>query len=158
MCFYYGCLKWLSHLPAHSPLDVNELWAVIQMIPLPSKWRQQVRSYESLTFIFTPKLTQPVTLTVAWQSMEDDDGFSSDLKSFLEFPLLGWSFHLYAQNGLSQIWCHYTHVRRMLWMKDLFICSKSSTLSLTLKTLFDRILSKDPIWEGFVALDFWASL
>lgn len=26
--------------------------------------------------------------------------------------------------------------------------------SLTLKTLFDRILSKDPIWEGFVALDF----
>lgn len=126
MCFYYGCLKWPSHLPAHSPLDANELWAVIQIIPLPSKWRQRVRSYESLTFVFTPKLTQPVNCTVAWQAAEDDDGFSSDLKSFLEFPRHGWSFHLYAQTRVSQTWCYYTHVRWMLSMKDLFVCSKGS--------------------------------
>lgn len=98
-----------------------------QMIPLPGKWRQRMRSYESLTFTFTPKLTQPVSRTVAWQAAGDDDGFSSDLRNFHEFPLHGWSFHLYVSHGLKReapLWdgC-------FIWR----IC-----LSLNPETLFDR--------------------
>lgn len=109
-----------------------------------------MRSYESLTFASTPKLTQPVSCTVAWQAAGDDDVFSSGLKSFLEFPIHGWSFHLYAYNesegetgqrffpkvmddfnvGFVHLLLDFTHI-----------------LIAGLSNVFDRILSKGPIWR-----------
>lgn len=129
------------------------------MIPLPGKWWQRKRSYESLTFTFTLKLTQPVSCTVAWQATGDDDGFSSYLKSFFEFPMRGWSFHLYARPEWVTGW---NVMLLLLYGVDVFNegfvhLPSSVRRHFNVKLYLIRLYPRHQFGETFVVLDFRAS-
>lgn len=89
---------------------------------------------------------------------------------FLWFEKLPWISYARVVNSpvcldqsesQAEMWCCCSSMRWMFSMKDLFICflvSQTFLMSQTPITLFDRILSKEPIWGDFSGVWFLSYL
>lgn len=145
MCFYYGSLKWPSHLPAHGPLEANKSSALGSESDDPSAKKMATGSEElRVSDLRVHSKTNPASQL--YSSLADGRGmmivFPLIWKAYLSFLCMGGHFTCMHRRYYTPAW----------WMWRICL----SVFKVWLLTLFDSILSKEPIWGEFCDLRSWS--